>query len=380
MNGGGRQACAIPGGVCQSPILCAKAHPRREQRALRAGDKRAPGMSGIMGLGNEARQPSAEASNASPQTNAMPDTTHALPIKTGLSDATKGILFGLAAVLIWGSSLAYARAGMTNGLTGMDFALFRYGTAGIVVLPWLLWHQPATLAGVGWCRGATLALLAGPLFILLGAGGYAFAPLAHGAVIQPAFAMMGTTALAAWVLHDRPPRARLIGIAIMVAGLVVIAGSGLFHGSRLAPLGDAMFAVAGLLWAGFTVLTNRWGVKALPATAALSAVAALFIVPVYLLTQDFGHLAAIPTSQLVIQLLVQGVLTGVVAVIFFTRAAELAGAARAGIFPALVPAATILIGIPVTGEWPTTIQLTGLALVSLGLFAAVGLVRRRIGA
>jgi drug/metabolite transporter (DMT)-like permease len=310
----------------------------------------------------------------------MPETTPALPIRTGLSDAGKGILFGLAAVLIWGSSLAFARAGMTRGLTGMDFALFRYGTAGIVVLPWLLWNQPTTLAGVGWPRATVLAFLAGPLFILLGAGGYAYAPLAHGAVIQPAFAMMGTTALAAWVLRDRPPRARLIGIAVMVAGLVVIAGSGLFHGSRLAPLGDAMFAVAGLLWAGFTVVTNRWGVKALPATAALSAVAALFIVPVYGLTQDFSRIAAMPVPDLFIQLLVQGVLTGVVAVVFFTRAAELAGAARAGIFPALVPAATILIGIPVTGEWPTLLQLAGLALVSLGLFAAVGLGRKRVGA
>ncbi|WP_168708611.1 DMT family transporter [Hydrogenophaga sp. PAMC20947] len=307
----------------------------------------------------------------------MPDTSPIEPIRPGLSDATKGVLFGLAAVLIWGSSMAYARAGMTQGLTGMDFALFRYGTAGVVVLPWLLLHQPATLAGVGWPRATALALLAGPLFILLGAGGYAFAPLAHGAVIQPAFAMMGTTLLAAWVLKDRPPRQRLIGISVMVLGLAVIAGPGLFQGGSQAPIGDAMFAVAGLMWAGFTVTTNRWRVKALPATAALSAVAALAIIPIFLLTQDVSRIAAMPWSGLATQVLVQGVLTGVVAVIFFTRAAELAGAARAGIFPALVPAATILIGIPVTGEWPTVSQLVGLGLVSLGLVAAVAVFRRR---
>lgn len=305
----------------------------------------------------------------------MPDTTPIESIRPGLSDAWKGLLFGLAAVLIWGSSLAYARAGMTQGLTGMDFALLRYATAGIVVLPWLLLHQPATLAGVGWPRGAALALLAGPLFILLGAGGYAYAPLAHGAVIQPAFAMMGTTLLAAWVLKDRPPRQRLIGILVMVLGLAVIAGPGLFQGGSQAPLGDAMFAVAGLLWAGFTVTTNCWRVRALPATAALSAVAALAIIPIYLLTQDTSRIAAMSWHDLVTQLLVQGVFTGVVAVVFFTRAAELAGAARAGIFPALVPAATILIGIPVTGEWPTVSQLVGLGLVSLGLMAAVGMRR-----
>ena len=307
----------------------------------------------------------------------MPDAAIQPPQKTGLADPVKGLLFGLGAVLIWGSSLAFARAGMSQGLAAMDFALFRYGSAGIVMLPWLLLHQPRTLAGVGWPRGMALATLVGPLFILLGAGGYAYTPLAHGAVIQPAFAMMGTTVLAAWVLHDRPPRARLLGIAVMVMGLAVIAGPGLFEGGSQAPMGDAMFAFAGLLWASFTVLTNLWRVKALPATAALSAVSALFIIPVYLLTQDLGRITSLPLGDLLTQVVIQGVLAGVVAVVWFTRAAELIGAAGAGIFPALVPAATILIGIPVTGEWPTTSQWTGLMLVSIGLLMAMVLRPRR---
>ena len=138
-----------------------------------------------------------------------------------------------------------------------------------------------------------------------------------------------------------------------------------------------MFAFAGLLWASFTVLTNFWRIKALPATAAISALSALFIVPVYLLTQDLGRITAMPLGSLLTQVVIQGVLAGVVAVVCFTRAAELLGAARAGIFPALVPAATILIGIPVTGEWPTAPQLTGLTLVSIGLLMAMVLRPRR---
>jgi drug/metabolite transporter (DMT)-like permease len=301
----------------------------------------------------------------------MTDFTHLPPKSAGLSDPVKGLLFGLGAVLIWGSSLAFARAGMTQGLAAMDFALFRYGIAGLVVLPWLLLHQPRSLAGVGWPRGIALAMLVGPLFMLLGAGGYAYAPLAHGAVIQPAFAMMCTTILAAWLLRDRPPRTRLLGIGVMVVGLAVIAGPGLFEGNSQAPIGDAMFAFAGLLWAGFTVLANLWRVKALPATAALSAISALFIVPLYLMTQDLTRIASMSLGDLVTQIVIQGVLAGVVAVVCFTRAAELLGAARAGIFPALVPVATILIGIPVTGEWPTVPQTAGLVLVSLGLLMAM---------
>jgi drug/metabolite transporter (DMT)-like permease len=286
-----------------------------------------------------------------------------------LSPSVKGALFGLGAVVIWGSYLALARAGVSVGLSGADFAFIRYATAGLVMLPWLLMHEPATLAGVGWKRGAVLAVFAGPLFILLGIGGYAFAPLAHGAVVQPATVVIATTALAWFFLKDNPPRERLIGIAIMVIGLAVIAGPALLTGSSLTPLGDAMFAGAGL--------ARRWGIKALPATAALSVISALVVVPVYVLTQDFSRLAALPLTTLATQILVQGMLSGVVAVVFFTRAAELSGPAKAAIFPALVPVAAILIGIPVTGEWPTMLQLAGLVIVSLGLGTAIGLLGRR---
>ncbi len=295
---------------------------------------------------------------------------------TSLSPERRGLLFGLGAVTIWGSYFALARAGVAQGLDGLDFALLRYGTAAVVMAPWVLAHSWRTLAGVGWVRGAVLALLAGPLFILFGVGGYAFAPLAHGAVIQPATMIIGTTLLAAVVLGDRPTRERVLGIGIMIAGLAATAGPGLMAGSILTPIGDLMFAAAGALWAGFTVLTRRWQIKALPATAAVAVVSGLAIIPVYLATRDLSRLLALPVETLVLQVVVQGVLSGVVAVILFSRAAELAGAARAAIFPALVPAAAILIGIPVTGELPNPWRWAGLFLVSAGLLTGMGFLSR----
>lgn len=290
----------------------------------------------------------------------------------------RGLMFGLGAVTIWGGYFALARAGVAGGLDGLDFALLRYGTAACVMAPWVLARSLRTLADVGWGRGAVLALLAGPLFILFGVGGYAFAPLAHGAVIQPAAMIIGTTLLAALVLGDRPNRERLFGLVVMIAGLAATAGPALLAGSSLTPLGDAMFVIAGTLWAGFTILTRRWRIKALEATAAVAVVSGLVIIPVYFLTRDASRLLALPLETLLLQILVQGVLSGVVAVILFSRAAELVGAAQAAIFPALVPAAAILIGIPVTGEWPTGWQWLGLLLVSAGLFTGMGFFSRRL--
>lgn len=299
----------------------------------------------------------------------------AVPAGSRLSPETLGMALGIAAALIWGSYLAMARAGITSGLAAPDIAFIRYSIAGVIMLPWLLTHQPASLAGVGWRRGAVLALLAGPLFVLIGAGGYRFAPLAHGAVIQPAALTCGAMITAAIVFHERLTLARMVGLAVILVGLVVIAGPGLFQGTAVTPVGDAMFATAGLMWAGFAVLSKRWGISPMASTAAVSVLAAFIYVPVYLAFVGPERLMAVPFRVLGPQIIVQGVLSGVVAVVAFSRAVQLLGTSRASIFPAMVPAAAILLGVPIVGEFPTVLQGTGLVVVTTGLLVALGIIR-----
>ena len=64
--------------------------------------------------------------------------------------------------------------------------------------------------------------------------------------------------------------------------------------------------------------------------------------------------------------LVQGVLSGLLATYLFTRAVVLLGAARAAVFPALVPPFTLLTGFLFLGNIPTLLQLVGLAMVLIG--------------
>lgn len=288
-----------------------------------------------------------------------------------------GFALGLFAALIWGSYLALARAGVAAGLAASDIAFIRYGVAGLVMALWLLAHQLATLVGVVWRRGLILTALSGPLFILIGVGGYSYAPLAHGAVLQPAALTFGGMGLAALVLKDRLTRARLIGGLVIFLGLAVIAGPGLLSGGALTPLGDAMFVAAGLMWAGFTVLTRRWGIALLAATAAVSVLSLLIYGPLYLGFVGVERLLAQPWSILFPQIVVQGLLSGVVAVIALSAAGQRLGAGRAVVFPALVPAVAIILGIPIAAEWPTGMQLIGLGAVTTGLALASGQLRFR---
>jgi drug/metabolite transporter (DMT)-like permease len=283
----------------------------------------------------------------------------------------QGLAFGLLATVIWGGFLVVSRYGVGAGLRVTDLAFLRYLTAGLILLPWLLRHSPYRLAGVGWRKGASLAFLAGPLFIIVGASGYRFAPLAHAAVIQLGMLTLVSMLFAALVLGERPTLKRLAGLAIVVAGLAVTAGPGLLRGSSTAWIGDLLFALAGSMWALFSVLQRRWGVAPLAATAVVSVLSAVVYAPVYLATEGLRIFSTISPTVLLVEIVAQGVLSGVVALFAFSRAVQDLGASRAALFPALSPGVAILLGIPVTGEVPSLIQLTGLAILTMGLVVAV---------
>jgi drug/metabolite transporter (DMT)-like permease len=69
----------------------------------------------------------------------------------------------------------------------------------------------------------------------------------------------------------------------------------------------------------------------------------------------------------------QGLLSAVVALLFYTRAVAILGAARGAVFAALVPSFSLLLAIPMLHEIPTRLQLAGVVLVTAGMMFALGL-------
>ena len=63
-------------------------------------------------------------------------------------------------------------------------------------------------------------------------------------------------------------------------------------------------------------------------------------------------------------------MAGPAAMYLFAFSIQLLGVARAAVFPAMVPALTILVGWLLLGEPPTALQATGLVLVLSGFYLA----------
>lgn len=282
-----------------------------------------------------------------------------------------GLAYGAFAATIWGGYLAISRQGIAAGLTAADLAFLRYATAGLLLLPWFISHQPLKLAGIGWMKGGALALLAGPLFVLVGASGFNFAPLAHSAVIQLGSLTLMGILLSLLLTGERSGRRRLLGVTIIVSGLAITAGPDLLAGGSSTWKGDLLFAAAGTMWALFTVLQRRWTVSPIAATAVVSVISGLVYSSIYIATHDLSALLHVGPAILTQQVIVLGALSGVVALFAFSRAVQYLGPARASLFPAFAPAIAILIGIPLAGEVPTALQMAGLAVLSLGLILAI---------
>ncbi|MBJ3778167.1 DMT family transporter [Acuticoccus mangrovi] len=300
--------------------------------------------------------------------------------QTAAPDASlmRGVGYGLAAVVMWAGYLSFARAGIRIGLAPQDIVFLRFAPAAALTLPWLIRFRHASLLRIGVPRSILLALTAGPLFIILGATGYTFAPLAHGAVVQPATVTLAAMAIAWLFLGERLTAGRALGIGVIIVGLVLIASGDPGETGEATWVGDLLFAAAGLCWAVFTVLLKRWNVGGLAATAIVSVLSGALVVPSFIALDSFERLAAIGIGTLLVQILVQGVCAGFLAVVAYGRAVDALGASRAALFPALVPAVALVIGIPITGELPTSMELVGAVLATFGLTVAIGVLRVRL--
>lgn len=281
-----------------------------------------------------------------------------------------GVIMALGASI----SFAAARAGVLGGLAPDDLIFARFVVAGLAMLPLLLYWGLPTLAGIGWPRSLALLLTGGPLFAILQTGGYAFAPLAHGAVIAPSTVTILSTFAAGVLLGEVLTRSHLAGATLVLAGIAMIGWQGIFDttpGER-AWIGDVLFFLSSVLWAGFTLLIGHWRINAVRATSVVAVLSLCVIVPVYFGYRGVTHLASLPTAPLIFQGVVQGLVQSVITIMAYNRAIAILGVSRAVLFPAIVPAISVLIGIPALGEIPNALQAAGVVVVSVGMLVAVG--------
>jgi drug/metabolite transporter (DMT)-like permease len=290
-----------------------------------------------------------------------------------------GIAVGLLAAGIGALYTVYARWGLARGLHAPDLTVLRFGVAGVLMLPvlGLARSRDAAQFTSRWRVWLGSALLAGVPFGLLMFGALQFAPPSHAAVFPfAAMSVMGML-LSAWFIGEKLSARRLLGIAVVLGGLVLLSGLDKSSFSARALLGDAMFIAAGTSWAGFGILLRKHKLDPLLATAVISVSALLTYVPAYLFFGGGARLLAAEATTLWTEVIVQGVIAGAGTLYTYAKMVALLGPARAAVFPALAPGLAALLAWPVLGHVPTLAETGGLVLAMCGLLIAVTAAVRR---
>ncbi|MGH6728063.1 MAG: DMT family transporter [Pseudolabrys sp.] len=277
-----------------------------------------------------------------------------------------GVLCGTGAALGWAAGFVAAKHGVTIGFSPADLALHRFFWSGLLLMPLVLRHGIADLGGIGWGRGLVMSVLSGPPQAIIAYTGFMLVPLGHGTTIQPACAALSGLILATLVLGERLTGPRIIGGVTIIAGLMVFGAESLTTIGKQGVGGDLLFATAGLFWAIFGILLRHWRVSGVRAIAVVGALSVVVFAPLHALFVGYAGLLQMGWYENLLQVVVQGILAGMLPIYLFARAVILLGAGRAATFPALVPGFSMIIGYLALGIVPSVAQLIGLVIVVVG--------------
>jgi drug/metabolite transporter (DMT)-like permease len=131
--------------------------------------------------------------------------------------------------------------------------------------------------------------------------------------------------------------------------------------------------------AAYMVATKAWELRPRQAMVCIPIINLAAFLPVYVLFLPKGIYRA-GWSEIALQGLYQGLGPSVLAVLLFTTAVRTIGPSPTAAMMALVPGMASLLAIPLLGETPSLLAVTGLVIVSAGIALAAGMrpVRKRL--
>ncbi len=294
-----------------------------------------------------------------------------------------GVAAAVVVVATWTAFIVGSRALAARALQPMDVIAIRFTVSAVLLAPWGWWI--VRRRGGGWLgvspasglQTIALGLTGGVIFGLLAYHGFSLAPASHSAVLMPGLLPLWA-ALFAWLINgERTDSRRLLGLAFVVAGALMVGGLALtsaLEGGTVW-LGDVLYLLTPFTWAIFTSLGRRWRIGPVEATIAVAVFSALaFGVPYSMLAlagivrSGFAQAA---WSEIALQALLQGVFGGIVSGIGFMKMVQVFGPVRATMLTAVVPAASAAAAVAFLDEPLTWMLIAGLVCVTIGIVVGV---------
>jgi drug/metabolite transporter (DMT)-like permease len=300
-----------------------------------------------------------------------------------------GLWAAVVTVVIWTAFIIIARASAQHSLLPLDITWARIVGASVILLPWSWWTvrkqrrvQPHTgsfggFSPLPWRITVVTGFFGGFAYAVLAYNGFFYAPAAHGSVLMPGSLPLWTSVLAVFLLGERLHGYRLLGLAMILTGDLLVGGSSLWHAfdGGTVWVGDLLFMAASACWSTYSVLSRRFQLQPVDATMAITCFAFFSFVPLYALLCSVGvlttHLWTAPWQEVLWQAMFQGGGSVVLSGISFTLMIRAYGPVRSTMLTALVPGLSALGAVIWLGEPLGWQILLGLSLVTLGIVFGV---------
>ena len=284
-----------------------------------------------------------------------------------LRQAAIGTAWGLLVVLIWAVWVVSTRVGVKTSLRPLDIMLIRYVCASVVLVP-LCWRRRLPWVASDWRTTALLIAGAGAPFFFVSATGMKYAPASHIASVMIGSMPFFVAILAALAMRERLRGSQYIGFALVLAGLLIFGIFDSSDGIQGEWRGHALFLLAALMWAIYTITLRKQGLGALHAAGVVNGWSLLLVLIVY---AGVGHpsFSTVQWRDVGYQAFVQ-TLSAVVGLYAYGESVRRLGASRAAVLGALTPAVATMLAFIFLGERPSMLTIGAIALVTAGVMCA----------
>lgn len=287
--------------------------------------------------------------------------------------AAIGYAGAIVTVLIWANWILATRHTAETQMGTIDLGLIRYGIPALVLSP--VWLRTGLLP-----KGVPLRLLvlmvcgAGALFFQLTTFAIHSTPAASAGILLGGSMPLAAALIGVFLFRERPDVTRWLGLGGIVAGVVILLARSL-SGVEISWTSFTLLPLGALLWAGYTHAFRRSGLNAIQASAIIAIWSFLIHVGLALI---FGSaLTSIPLPEIGLQVVSQGLLSGLAATVAYGIAVQALGGTQAAAFTAITPVLATFGGGLLLGEPIGAAELTAAVVTGAGVALSTGVLSRK---
>ncbi|AWM24212.1 membrane protein [Sinorhizobium fredii USDA 205] len=298
----------------------------------------------------------------------------ALTLDRGSESPAAGYAGAFVTVLIWAGWILATRHTAATNLGTIDLGLIRFGIPALVLAP--VWLKTGLLP-----KSLPLALLAlmvagsGAVFFQVAAFAIHATPAASVGVLLGGSMPLATAIIGMTLFRERPARMRLLGFAAIVAGMTILLVRSLGAADASAWAGYLLLPAAATLWATYTHAFRHSGLNPLEGSALIAVWSFLLhLVLALVFGSTLGH---VPAQEIGLQVMSQGFLSGLVAMLAYGLAVRRLGGTQAAAFTALTPVLAMIGGGILLGETIGPFEIAAAVVTAAGVALSTGILSAR---